>query len=730
MSKHIKNANKLPSAGASPNLNVATLDMQKIRSRLLNQGLVYFAIVLPFALTLSLTRIFENGWNPIYIIHISVASLLVTGSIFRKRLPYKLRAYLLFGVFLVLGTFGLITFGLVGGGLLILVVFTLVVAIAFGTRAGLIACAIGLFFTASAGVAVSTGTITFSFDINEYAISGTAWLMLSTVFIVFVPVLVIALGVVHQQLAMSLQNLQESHANHQRLVDNLPGSFLYRKDIDGIFNYASSSVTQVLGYSTKEFFTHFSEFLTDHPVNQEIVKRTQQSIDGIQQPPYELQMYHKDESSCWLEVSETPVRDRDGKVVAIEGVAHDISERKKAEEEKNELESRLRQSQKMEAIGTLAGGIAHDFNNILAAVLGYTELAMADLPKESKTQKELREVFNAGQRAKELVKQILTFSRKSDQELRPLRTQLIAQEVIKLLRSSLPTTIEIKQNIDLGCKNILADPTQIHQVIMNFCTNAYHAMRETGGVLGISLQPVDLNHEKIGIRNNLKAGSYLKLMISDTGAGMTKDVQDQIFVPYFTTKNKGEGTGLGLAVVHGIVNSLQGDITVYSEPGKGTTFHVYLPIVEEAKKTVHKEVTKPLPIGNERILLVDDDEVIVRMGRKILEKQGFRVTALTSSMEALHTFQKTPDNFDLIITDMTMPEMTGADLAKLIFAIRPGMPIILCTGYSEIINEEQAKSLGIRDYVMKPVVKYDFIWKVREILDGEVANLKNKVQPD
>ena len=265
----------------------------------------------------------------------------------------------------------------------------------------------------------------------------------------------------------------------------------------------------------------------------------------------------------------------------------------------------------------------------------------------------------------------------------------------------------------------MADPSQIHQVIMNLCTNAYHAMRESGGVLGVALQQIELDQEDFGDKINLEASSYLKLEISDTGIGITKDVQDKIFEPYYTTKAKGKGTGLGIAVVHGIIKSLHGDITVYSEPGKGTTFHVYLPVTKATEETVQERVTKVLPTGNERILLVDDEDVIARMRQKTLEKQGYNVTALTDSVETLHTFQKIPDKFDLAIIDMTMPKMTGAELARQVLAIRPDMPIILCTGFSDLINEEKAKRLGIRKYLMEPVLKRDLAAAVREMLDED-----------
>lgn len=298
----------------------------------------------------------------------------------------------------------------------------------------------------------------------------------------------------------------------------------------------------------------------------------------------------------------------------------------------------------MEAIGTLAGGIAHDFNNILAAVMGYTELAMINIENPESLRKDLDEIFQGANRAKDLVQQILTFSRKRDQKLKPLRVQLVLKEVLKLLRSSIPTTIEIKQNINPDCATVLADPTEIHQLIMNFCTNAYHAMRETGGELIVSLQPIELHEKDIREKIRLKPGSYLMLEIADSGVGMTNEIQDRIFEPYFTTKGKGEGTGLGMAVVHGIVTRLHGDISVYSEPGQGTSFKIYLPVVETQIQETQDNLVAPVPTGDERIIIVDDDASIAQLNRKTLEGLGYKVTALTNSVDTLNEFQKDPED--------------------------------------------------------------------------------------
>lgn len=370
----------------------------------------------------------------------------------------------------------------------------------------------------------------------------------------------------------------------------------------------------------------------------------------------------------------------------------------------------------MEAMGTLAGGIAHDFNNILLAVMGNAEISLYSLPEQSPVRYSIAQILKASERARDLVKQILTFSRQSEYELKPVKVSVIIQEALKLLRASLPTTIEIRQRITADRDTVLADPTQIHQVLMNLCTNADHAMRERGGVLNVGLSSVTLDFEGAVKYPDLRPGSYLKLTVSDTGHGMPPEVLDRIFDPYFTTKEKGVGTGLGLAVIHGIVSSMNGAISVDSQPGRGTTFCVFFPLTE-VKDTLESRVVEAVPLGNERILFVDDEEFIADLGKRMLERLGYDVAVRTSSIEALKAFQARPDKFDLIITDMTMPQMTGEKLAQKLLEIRPDIPIILCTGFSALISENKAKDMGIKGFVMKPFVIQDLAKMIRRVLE-------------
>jgi len=381
------------------------------------------------------------------------------------------------------------------------------------------------------------------------------------------------------------------------------------------------------------------------------------------------------------------------------------------------LEEQLRQSHKMESIGTLAGGIAHDFNNILGIILGYSEILKIQLPDDFSATGSVDQIMKAGNRAKDLVTQILAFSRTSDDEFRPIMPHLIINEVLKMLRASIPSTIEIRGKIT-KCGAIIGEPTQLHQVVMNLCTNAYHAMRETGGVLEVLLEPIVLNETDTQVLSlALPPGTYAKLEIRDTGHGIDKALQLKIFDPYFTTKKKGDGTGLGLAVVHSAVQSFSGHIAVYSEPERGTTFRVYFPLIELRVKPAFNEDIDPVPRGDEHILVVDDEASIVEILKEMLEGFGYQVSAFTSSTEALKEFENRIDDIDLVITDMTMPEMTGVELIQNLCTLKPGLPSILCSGFSELVNKKSAKEFGIDKYLMKPVLNRDLAIAVRDILD-------------
>ena len=381
-------------------------------------------------------------------------------------------------------------------------------------------------------------------------------------------------------------------------------------------------------------------------------------------------------------------------------------------------ERQLQQVMKLQAIGTLAGGIAHDFNNILFPIVGYTELTMDDIREDSQARQNLEEILKATNRAKELVQQILTFSRQSCQERKPLKVQYLIKEASKLLRATIPSSIEIECDIDESCGPIKGDPTQIHQIIMNLCTNAFHAMQKTGGKLEVSLKEINISYDQSLAMVGMKVGRHLELMVKDSGQGMEPQVMERIFEPYYTTKEQGKGTGLGLSVIHGIVKNHGGDIIVSSQPGKGSSFKVYLPIIDDIEEEIQTDEPLMEINGKERILLIDDEQQIIDIERQILERLGYTVTSTTDSEEALEEFAAQPDHFDLVITDMTMPKITGDQLAQRMMDIRPQIPVILCTGFNEAISEEKALAMGIDKFVMKPVVKDELASTIRKVLDN------------
>ncbi|MBW2644752.1 MAG: MEDS domain-containing protein [Deltaproteobacteria bacterium] len=409
-------------------------------------------------------------------------------------------------------------------------------------------------------------------------------------------------------------------------------------------------------------------------------------------------------------------RHEDGRPKAVVQVSRDITKQKQDEEEKEKIRAQLRQAQKMEAIGTLAGGIAHDFNNILSAIIGYAQLALNDAPKDTELRDDIEEVLQASHRATDLVKHILAFSRQSEQERKPILISPVIKEVLNLLRASLPSTIDIRQQIETGPMIVEADPSQIHQVMMNLCTNSGYAMRDEGGTLEVSLTKMDLDAAAAASIPEFNPGPCVRLTVSDTGHGMNHEVVEQVFNPYYSTKEKGEGTGLGLSMVHGIVKSYGGAITIQSESGKGSTFHVYFPRVEK-ETAATPEKAEPLPSGHERILFVDDEQALVVLGKHMLERLGYEVVTRTSSIEALELFHAKPDHFDLVISDMTMPNMTGDKLAKELIRIRSDIPIIICTGYSERVTEDSIGEMGIRELVMKPLAMHVLAETVRSALD-------------
>ncbi|WP_051305385.1 PAS domain-containing hybrid sensor histidine kinase/response regulator [Desulfogranum mediterraneum] len=518
--------------------------------------------------------------------------------------------------------------------------------------------------------------------------------------------------------------LQKSEEKYRFLADNVADALWILNTDTLTLEYVSPAIARIQGYSPEEFtampfeesFTPNSWRLVTHLISEEVKKEG--SATGATFRPITLEpaVYCRDGTTKWVEITASVIRGGRNEVTGIIGVTRDISERMDAEKERKKLETQLQQAQKMEAIGTLAGGIAHDFNNILSAIFGYTELALEDAQKTGRPHNNLQEILKAGNRAKELVQQILTFSRQADQEQRPVCIKDVVKEALKLLRASLPSTIVIEQSIESNAL-VRGDAIQIHQIIMNLCTNAAHAMEESGGVLSVSLSDGGRDSEFSARHPNLQPGAYITLTVRDTGHGMPAAVLEKIFDPFFTTKEKWHGTGMGLSLVHGIVNSYKGIILAGSEPEKGSSFKVILPAIREASG-LKVESEQPIPTGSERILFVDDEPAIVKLNRQLLEQLGYDVVVRTSSIEALELFKAQPDRFDLVITDMTMPQMTGEHLARELIRIRPDLPIILCTGFSANMDNDRALALGIRAYILKPILKRHIAETIRAVMDG------------
>ena len=511
----------------------------------------------------------------------------------------------------------------------------------------------------------------------------------------------------------SEEALQKSEEKYRNILENIEEGY-YEVDLAGNFTFFNDAMCKIRGIPRDELMgINNRRYMTTETAKEVYKTFNKVYVTGESAKKIEWETIRPDGSKRYEETSASIMKDSKGQSIGFRGIVRDVTESKRAEKEKARLEAQLQQAQKMESIGTLAGGIAHDFNNILSPIMIHTQMVMADLPSDSSLQSNLKEIFQAGDRARDLVRQILTFSRQKQQEPIAFKIGAVVKEVLKLMRASLPATIEIRQNIEAKSDTVLADPTQVNQILMNICTNAAHALREEGGLLEVSLVDEHLDSEAANQFTDLAPGSYLRLTVSDTGHGIDPEIMDRIFEPYYTTKGVGEGTGMGLAVVHGIVKGYGGEITVESELGQGTTFHVLFPKIE-TEITTETEDQVQLPKGTESILFVDDEKAAVNAVKPMLEKLGYRVTARTSSVETLEAFRNNPDAFDMIITDMTMPNMTGAELAKEIMKLRADIPIILCTGFSEQIDEKKAMQMGIRAYVMKPIVMSAIAKTIRE----------------
>ncbi|WP_051328475.1 hybrid sensor histidine kinase/response regulator [Desulfatirhabdium butyrativorans] len=509
-----------------------------------------------------------------------------------------------------------------------------------------------------------------------------------------------------------LKTLQQNEARLRAIFDAVADPLIVY-DEEAKPQYVNPAFTKLFGWQLEEISGRPIPFIPEEEREFHRQKRMEMFETGAS-VRFETRRITKDGKTLEMIASASAFFDADGKPLGFISSLTDITRIK-------EMEREIRQAQKMEAIGALAAGIAHDFNNILFPISGLTQMCLWDAPKGSALQQNLQKIYESTQRAADLVQQILAFSRRAEIRKTPVILQPIVKEVFKLTRSTIPANIEMQLDVQPQTIRVMADPTQLHQVMMNLITNAYHAVEKTGGSIRLELMEARLEKNRMIGGPSLPPGRYALIRVSDTGCGIDPAIMEKIFEPYFTTKPQGKGTGLGLAVVHGIVTELGGDIRCESWLGNGTTFHVYLPLLVEPKEEVPEPSAKPVevPGGTERILLVDDEKPIIDMGQRMLERLGYTVDAFLDSEEALAQFTADPQRYDLIISDLSLPKMTGEQLAKRVLALRPEIPIIICTGFTERIGEQKAKEMGIRALAPKPLAVEKLAVLIRKVLETQ-----------
>ncbi|WP_051327325.1 response regulator [Desulfatibacillum aliphaticivorans] len=640
-----------------------------------------------------------------------------------KRLSLKARAWAAFGMLYSLGVFLLFTLGFHGAGYIWLFGASVLMGGIGGMRMAVWSLIINVLSMIGVGVFIAYKapgwTSSLENPVNIWWVMTVNFMLISAMITITATIMLEGLKNAFDRERKAGRTLAVSQEKYKSLLETLPYG-IQEIDLNGQVKFVNLAYQRVSGYLYEELVGTYAWDFAPDPEELEVQKRRFDKIRDNMPPPHPFTrpFLAKNGDILDLQVTWDYSYDQAGNLEGYLTVITDVTAQLKAENIRKDLEERLKHSQRMESIGTLAGGIAHDFNNILNSIIGFTELALDDAKPGAQQEECLQEVLRAGTRASGLVKQILTFARRGSEEPKPVRVSSITKETLQLLRSTVPPSIKIKQNIQSESL-VMADPTQIHQVLLNLCTNAVQAMEEKGGLLQVDLADVLVDAELASRTPNLHPGEYLKMGIRDTGYGIPADAIQSIFEPYFTTKGFGKGTGLGLAVVHGIVQNCGGEILASSKVGGGSEFTIYLPLVKGKAEALPENRFGHAPKGREKVLFVDDEPSIVKLGGKMLERLGYTVTTHTSSLQALELVRNKPNGFDIVITDMTMPDMNGDVLAAELMKIRPDIPVILCTGYSNKITPEKAMDMGIKAFAMKPLVKSELAKSIRKVLDAQ-----------
>ncbi len=726
------------------------LSLQYWRERIL--GVIYLSVAV-FGVVAYLPSVYlsirEAIWWLALLNTVGYAWFLLAA--FSRRISFRTKAAVLLLFLYILGVALVFRLGPFAAGPIWLFVFPVMAGLLFGMQTALLCLLLNALTVFSFGLMLATGWHSIDFMPPNMV---PKWWVISVNFLLLGAVATLSLAVMLRGLKKSLDeqqriqhSLKEKHNELQAANVNLTREITERQRAEEELKHSHEILLTVVDSIDADIFvadmkTHEILLMNRH---------MQDSYGGDQTGEKCWRIFQNEEAACrhcpvpnlvdadgqptglyvWEDHNSVTGRqylnfDRaihwtDGRLVQLQ-IGMDVTELTRIQKEKLNLEVQLRQAQKMEAIGTLAGGIAHDFNNILAAIIGYTEISMEVSRGHEQVVQYLQEVMTAAQRAKELTAQILTFSRQAEVAPRPMRLRNVIHETVKLIRASLPTTIAIEEKINSRTP-IIADPTQMHQVIMNLATNAAHAMEGDGGRLTITLDDIDLALGEMAIEGMEGYDRAVQLVVRDTGKGVAPSVLDRIFDPYFTTKVKGKGTGMGLAVVHGIIKSYGGDIQVESAPGQGACFRITMPAADVTRREGHGERSADATAGgSESILLVDDEPQIVGLLQVMLASLGYRVSAYTDSLAALQAFEANPREYQLVLTDMTMPGITGQELARRVLQIRPELPVMLATGFSERINEDKARRMGIRKFLYKPILRQDLARALREALDDNGDN--------